>query len=68
MVCVFRHVSCVMATHIVVITVMKATALESTVCFSINFRVNTSAYIVRFIVRSFQRAMHSLERIVALLP
>jgi len=29
--CVFRHVSSVMATHNAVITVMKATALASTV-------------------------------------
>jgi len=29
--CVFRHVSCVMATHSVVITAMKPTVLASTV-------------------------------------
>jgi len=35
--CVFRHVSCVMATHSVVTTVTKSTVLTITVSFSSNF-------------------------------
>ena len=42
--CVFQHVSCVMATHNVVITVMKATALTLTVSLSCRFHANFRFY------------------------
>ena len=43
--CVFRHVSCVMATHSVVTTVTKSTVLTITVSFSSNFHVNLNVFI-----------------------
>jgi len=52
--CVFRRVSYVMATHSVVITAMKPTALTTTVSFICNFHIHPSAIIMRLsIVKNF---------------